>query len=184
MKTLLIVLAIVALLGMVVFILIREHKNVDEEISKPDSDAPEIYEEEDEDEAEVEVAVPEDTDEPEPEAEPEKELEPEPEVNIPEHCKPKEEPVDNLPNKYFFNIHKYTSKRGKQMFCVVCSAVINNENYRIIVKNSYYPYLGSYTLTLMNKIESMFEDKRMNVEEFIKLGSTNFDNLGEIVTSF
>lgn len=105
------------------------------------------------------------------------------EVHIPEHCKI-EKNDEVLPNKYFFNIHKYTSKRGKQMFCVVCSAVINNENYRIIVKNSYYPYLGSYTITLMNKIESMFEDKRMSVEEFIKLGSTNFDNLGEIVTSF
>ena len=105
------------------------------------------------------------------------------EVHIPEHCKI-EKNDEVLPNKYFFNIHKYTSKRGKQMFCVVCSAVINNENYRIIVKNSYYPYLGSYSFTLMNKIESMFEDKRMSVEEFIKLGSTNFDNLGEIVTSF
>lgn len=102
------------------------------------------------------------------------------EVHIPEHCKMYKYD-GHMPNKYFFNIHKYTSKRGKQMYCLVCSAIINDENHRIIVKNSYYPYLGSYTLTVMNKIESMFENKKMSVEEFKKLGSTNFDNLGEIV---
>lgn len=180
MKTLLIVLAIVALLGMVVFILIREHKNVDEEVSKPDSDAPEVHEE---DEAEVEVAVPEDTDEPEPEAEPEKELEPEPEVNIPEHCKPKEDPFDTLLNKYFFNIHRYTTNRNRSIFCVVCNAVIDGNNYKVIVANSFYPYIGSYTKTLRSYIVSKYTSI-MTVEEFLKTGSTKFERVGEIVESF
>ena len=105
------------------------------------------------------------------------------EVYVPEHCK-MEKYDGHMPNKYFFNIHKYTSSTGKKMYCVVCSAVINDENHRIIVKNSYYPYLGSYTITLMNRIESMFEDDKMSVEEFRKLGSVNFTNVGEIVSSF
>ena len=105
------------------------------------------------------------------------------EVHVPEHCK-MEKYDGHMPNKYFFNIHKYTSSTGKKMYCVVCSAVINDENHRIIVKNSYYPYLGSYTITLMNRIKSMFEDDKMSVEEFRKLGSVNFTNVGEIVNSF
>ena len=105
------------------------------------------------------------------------------EVHVPEHCK-MEKYDGHMPNKYFFNIHKYTSSTGKKMYCVVCSAVINDENHRIIVKNSYYPYLGSYTIILMNRIESMFEDDKMSVEEFKKLGSVNFTNVGEIVSSF
>ena len=173
MKTILIVLAIVALLGMVVFILIREHKNADEEISKPDSDVPEVPEEPEE----VEIAVPEDTDEPEPE------FEQEPEVNIPEHCKPKEEPVDNLPNKYFFNIHKYTTVRHRSIFCVVCNAVIKGNNYKVIVANSFYPYIGSYTKTLRSYIVSKYTSN-MTVEEFLKTGSTKFERVGEIVESF
>lgn len=177
MKTLLIVLAIVALLGMVVFILLREHKSVDEEISQPDSDAPEVSEE---DEAEVEVAVPEDTDEPE--AEPEAEPEQEPEVNIPEHCKPQENPVDTLPNKYFFNVHKYTTAKHRSMFCVVCNAVIKGNNYKVIVANSFYPYRGSYTKTLWATIIYKYSNT-MTVEEFLKTGSTKFDRVGEIVDS-
>ena len=102
------------------------------------------------------------------------------EVNIPEHCK-MEKYDEPEPNKYFFNIHKYTSSRGKEMYCVVCSAVINNDNYRIIVKNTYYPYIGSYTSTLTNKIKSIFEDDKMSVEKFLKLGSVNFNNVGGIV---
>ena len=105
------------------------------------------------------------------------------EVLVPEHCK-MEKYDGHMPNKYFFNIHKYTSSTGKKMYCVVCSAVINDENHKIIVKNSYYPYLGSYTITLMNRIESMFEDDKMSIEEFRKLGSVNFTNVGEIVNSF
>ena len=177
MKTLLIVLAIVALLGMVVFILTREHKNVDEQVSQPDFDAPEVSEE---DEAEVEIAVPADADEPEVEAEPEPEQEPE--VNIPEHCKPGEDPVDNLPNKYFFNIHKYTTVRHRSIFCVVCNAVIKGNNYKVIVANSYYPYIGSYTKNLRSYIVSKYTSN-MTVEEFLKTGSTKFDRVGEIVDS-
>lgn len=180
MKTFLIVLAILILLGIVIFLLIRKPEKVidDDSIVKPGNDY-------DIDKNSVENHQgdkPQDgclQESKEKETEEDKAIE----VNIPEHCRiPKCDEV--LPNKYFFNIHKYTSKKGKEMFCVVCSAIINNKNYRIIVKNSYYPYLGSYTLTLMNKIESMFEDKKMSVEEFLKLGSTNFDNLGEIVAGF
>ena len=159
MKTALIVLTILILLGIVIFLLIHKPEKVvdDNSIVIPDSGS---------------------VTEPGSDADIDEDIE----VHIPEHCK-----IDKcnevLPNKYFFNVHKYTSKKGKEMFCVVCSAVINNDNYRIIVKNSYYPYLGSYTLTLINKIESMFEDKRMSVEDFIKLGSTNFVGVGEIVES-
>lgn len=171
MKTLLIVLAILALLGMIVFILLHEHKDVDEKVPQPDSDAteePEVPEvpEEPEEEVETEVAVPEDTDEAE--------------VNIPEHCKPKEEPIDNLPNKYFFNVHKYTTARHRSMFCVVCNAVIKGNNYKVIVANSFYPYIKSYTKTLWATIVSKYTHT-MTVEEFLKTGSTKFDRVGEIV---
>ena len=175
MKTLLIVLAIVALLGMVVFILTREHKDVDEQVPQPDSGAPEVSEE---DEAEVEVAVPADADKPEVEAEDEPEKEPE--VNIPEHCKPQEDPVNTLPNKYFFNVHKYTTARHRSMFCVVCNAVIKGNNYKVIVANSFYPYIGSYTKNLWATIISKYTNT-MTVEEFLKTGSTKFDRVGEIV---
>ena len=178
MKTLLIVLAILVLLGMVVFILIHEHKKV-EEVSKPDSDAPENTDEPEE-EVEVEIAVPADNDEPETEAE--SELETESEVIIPEHCKPGEDPVDNLPNKYFFNIHKYISIRNRSMFCVVCSAVIKGNNYRVVVKNSYYPYLLSYTKKVIDGIVLKYKHD-MALEEFLKTGSTNFNRVGEIVES-
>ena len=69
------------------------------------------------------------------------------------------------------------------MFCVVCSAIINNKNYRIIVKNSYYPYIKSYTTAIADRIRLMFEDNKMSVEDFMKLGSTNFTGVGEIVES-
>lgn len=182
MKTLLIVFAIFALLGMVMFILIHEHKKANEELSKPDSDATEIIGEDESevDESEVDIAVPEDTDESEPE--PEEEYEPEPEVNIPEHCKPQEDPFDTLLNKYFFNIHKYTTAKNRTIYCVVCNAVINGKNYKIIVRNSFYPYIRSYTKNLCIAIASKYSDT-MSVEEFLKTGSTKFDRVGEIVYS-
>lgn len=161
MKTLLIVFAILALLGMIMFILIHEHKQTNEETSKPDSDA-----------AEAETVVPEETSKPE-------DIE-EPEVVIPEHCKPQEDPVDNLPNKYFFNIHKYTTARNRTIYCVVCNAVIKGHNYRIIIRNSFYPYIGSYTKTLCSKIVSKYSDT-MTAEEFLKTGSTKFDRVGKVV---
>lgn len=159
MKTFLIVLAILILLGIVIFLLIRKPEKVvdDNSIVIPNSGS---------------------VTEPGSDADIDENLE----VNIPEHCKiSKCDEV--LSNKYFFNIHKYTSKKDKEMFCVVCSAVINNENYRIIVKNSYYPYIKSYTTTMVDKIRLMFEDDKMSVEDFIKLGSTNFVGVGEIVES-
>ena len=134
MKTTLIVLAILILLGIVIFLLIRKPEKVDDNsivipnsdsVTKPGSDA---------------------------------DIDEDIEVHIPEHCK-----IDKcdevLPNKYFFNVHKYTSKKGKEMFCVVCSAVINNDNYRIIVKNSYYPYIKSYTIAIADRIRLMFENE-------------------------
>ena len=180
MKTLLIVLAILVLLGMVVFILIREHKDVDEEVSQPDSNVPENTDEPEE-EVEVEIAVPADNDEPETQAE--SQLETESEVIIPEHCKPGEDPVDNLPNKYFFIIHKYTTAKNRIIFCVVCNAVIKRNNYKVIVANSYYPYIESYTKNLRSYIVSKYTSN-MTVEEFLKTGSTKFDRVGEIVESF
>lgn len=201
MKTFLIVLVILILLGITIFLLIRKPEKVIDDnsiaipdsssVTKPgsDSDIDESFVEENrisdtqEKDARLSKGIDytektKDSNESDEDAE-EKDLE----VHIPEHCKI-DKCDEGLPNKYFFNIHKYTSKKGREMFCVICSAVINNENYRIIVKNSYYPYLGSYTLTLMNKIESMFEDNGMSVEEFIKLGSINFVGVGEIVANF
>lgn len=160
MKTFLIVVAILILLGIVIFLLIRKPEKVvdDNSIVVPNSGS---------------------VTEPGSDADIDEDLE----VHIPEHCK-----IDKcnevLPNKYFFNVHKYTSKKGREMFCVVCSAVINNENYRIIVKNSYYPYIKSYTVTIAEKIRLMFENDKMSVEDFIKLGSTNFVGVGDIVESF
>ena len=179
MKTFLIVLAILALLGIVIFLLIRKPERVidDDSIIKPGNDY-------DIDKGFVEnhqCDKPQDgclQESKEKESEEDKAIE----VNIPEHCRiPKCNEV--LPNKYIFNIHKYTSKKGREMFCVVCSAVINNENYRIIVKNSYYPYIKSYTTTIADKIRLMFENDKMSVEDFIKLGSTNFVGVGDIVES-
>lgn len=197
MKTFLIVLAILILLGIVIFLLIRKPEKVidDNSIVIPNSDSiAEPGSDSDIDESFIktksdiqdadnngEACLQEGVDYSE-EKESDENINEE-EVHIPEHCRiPKCD--EALPNKYFFNVHEYTSKKGRKMFCVVCSAVINNENYRIIVKNSYYPYLGSYTSTLMKKIESMFEDKRMSVEEFLKLGSVNFNNLGQFVITF
>lgn len=160
MKTALIVLTILILLGIVIFLLIHKPEKVvdDNSIVIPNSGSVT--------ESGSDADIDEDL-----------------EVHIPEHCK-----IDKcnevLPNKYFFNIHKYTSKKGREMFCVVCSAIINNENYRIIVKNSYYPYIKSYTITIADKIRLMFENDKMSIYEFMKLGSTNFVGVGDIVESF
>lgn len=188
MKTFLIVLAILILLGIVIFLLVRKPEKIidDDSIIKPGADYDidkKFVTETHKPDAPADACLQEGIDySKEKEKESDENINEE-EVHIPEHCRiPKCDEI--LPNKYFFNIHKYTSSRGKQMYCVVCSAIINNENHRIIVKNSYYPYLGSYTITLMNKIESMFEDDKMSVEEFRKLGSVNFINVGEIVINF
>lgn len=168
MKTFLIVLAILILLGIVIFLLIRKPEKVidDDSIVKPDCPEDACLQEG------IDYSKEKESDENINEEE----------VHIPEHCRiPKCDEI--LPNRYFFNIHKYTSKKGREMFCIVCSAVINYENYRIVVKNSYYPYIKSYTTTMVDKIRLMFEDDKMSVEEFMKLGSTNFVGVGEIVES-
>lgn len=199
MKITLIVLAILILLGIVIFLLIRKPEKVNDNsivvpnsdsVTEPGSDAdidesfakenhkPDVqendaclakgidYSEKMKDSDENNNAVEEE----------------DIEVHIPEHCK-LDKCDEVLPNKYFFNIHKYTSKKGREMFCVVCSAVINNDNYRIIVKNSYYPYIKSYTIAIADRIRLMFENNNMTVDEFMKLGSTNFIGVGEIVES-
>ena len=104
------------------------------------------------------------------------------EVHIPEHCRIPKEPDEIFPNKYFFNIHKYTTARNRIIYCVVCNAVINGKNYKVIVANSYYPYIGSYTKNLCAKIISKYTDT-MTVEEFLKTGSTKFDRVGVIIDS-
>lgn len=180
MKTFLIVLVILALLGITIFLLIRKPEKVvdDDSIVKPgnDYDIDKGFVENHQGDKPQDGCLQESK---EKEAEEDKAIE----VNIPEHCRiPKCDEV--LPNKYFFNVHEYKSKKGREMFCVVCSAIINNENHRIIVKNSYYPYITSYTTTIANKIRLMFKNDKMSVEDFIKLGSTNFIGVGEIVESF
>lgn len=185
MKTFLIVLAILILLGIVIFLLIRKPEKVidDDSIVKPGADYDidkKFAEERYKPDAPADACLQEGIDYSK-EKESDEDINEE-EIHIPEHCRiPKCDEV--LPNKYFFNVHKYTSKKGREMFCVVCSAIINNENYRIIVKNSYYPYIKSYTTTIADKIRLMFEDNKMSVEDFIKLGSTNFVGVGEIVES-
>ena len=156
MKTFLIVLAILILLGIVVFLLIRKPEKVvdDNSIVVPDSGS---------------------VTEPGSDADIDEDIE----VHIPEHCK-----IDKcnevLPNKYFFNVHKYTTAKNRIIYCVVCNAVIKGKNYKVIVANSYYPYIGSYTKNLCAKIVSKYTDT-MTVEEFLKTGSTKFDRVGVII---
>lgn len=104
------------------------------------------------------------------------------EVFIPEHCKVKQELTESV-NKYFFNVHEYISLSGKKMFCIVCSACIKGHNYRIVLKNSYYPYLTSYTEKVYEKYINMFKDEHMSYEEFKNYGSENFDRVGKIIDS-
>lgn len=179
MKTTLIVLAILVLLGIVIFLLIHKPEKVidDDSIVKPaDADIDKGFVENHQGDKPQDGCLQESK---EKETEEDKAIE----VNIPEHCRIPKEADEVLPNKYFFNVHKYTSKKGREMFCVVCSAIINNKNYRIIVKNSYYPYIKSYTTAIADRIRLMFEDNKMSIDEFMKLGSTNFTGVGEIVES-
>ena len=184
MKTFLIVLAILILLGIVIFLLIRKPEKVidDDSIINPGSDYDidkNFAEERHKPDTPADACLQEGTDYSKKSEEVEEE-----EVHIPEHCKIPKDTYEDLPNKYFFNVHEYVSKKGKQMFCVVCSAVIKCKNYKIVVKNSYYPYLGSYTFKLADKIKSMFKNDKMSIEEFMKLGSSNFNNVGKIVEDF
>lgn len=199
MKTTLIVFAILVLLGIVIFLLIRKPEKVidDDSIVKPadadidknviKTDKFDILDVDNNNNGEACLQQGLDCSK-ESEKVAEEEIDeikiPDDEVNIPEHCRIPKQDEEILPNKYFFNVHKYTSKKGREMFCVVCSAIINNKNYRIIVKNSYYPYIKSYTTTVADKIRLIFENDKMSVEEFMKLGSTNFVGVGEIVESF
>ena len=185
MKTALIVLAILALLGIVIFLLICKPEKVidDDSVIKPsDADidkhqfSEETHKSGDSEDACLQEGI-DYTKEPEKVVE-----ETEEEVHIPEHCKHQEDPFENMLNKYFFNIHRYTTAKNRPIFCVVCNAVINGKNYKIIVSNSFYPYIGSYTKNLCAKIVSKYTDV-MTVEEFLKTGSTKFDRVGEIVDS-
>lgn len=185
MKTTLIVFAILILLGIVIFLLIRKPEKVidDDAIVKPaDADidkhqfSEETHKSGDSEDACLQQGI-DYTKEPEKVVE-----ETEEEVYIPEHCRIPKEPDEVLPNKYFFNIHKYTTAKNRIIYCVVCNAVINGKNYKVIVVNSYYPYIGSYTKNLCAKIVSKYTDT-MTVEEFLKTGSTKFDRVGVIIDS-
>lgn len=94
-----------------------------------------------------------------------------------------EHPAEKEPcahNCYFFNIHSYRSSKGKNMYCVVCKASIDGQWYSIKVNNSYYPNEDSYT----NKVAEMIINKfvpDMTLEDFLKKGSENMDNVGEAV---
>lgn len=186
MKTTLIVFAILILLGIVIFLLIRKPEKVidDDSIIKPsDADIDKNFIETDKSDVQEidnneEVCLQEGIDY---NKEPEKVVEEtEEEVHIPEHCRIPKEAEEVLPNKYFFNVHKYTTAKNRTIYCVVCNAVINGKNYKVIVANSYYPYIGSYTKNLCAKIVSKYTDT-MTVEEFLKTGSTKFDRVGKII---
>ena len=177
MKTFLIVLVILLLFGVTIFLLMRKPERVidDDLFVKPgaDYDIDKIYcesdkvedEEKEVDKEEInEVKVPDD------------------EVNIPEHCRIPSDPLDNLSNKYFFNIHEYTSSKGNKIYCVICSAVIKSLNYRIIVPGSFYPYSSSYTDKVKTKIKSMFTDC-MTSEEFLKLDCGKHTSIGHLIKS-
>lgn len=186
MKTTLIVFAILILLGIVIFLLIRKPKKVidDDAIIKPaDADIDKNFIKSDVQNVDnnEQACLQEGIDYTK---EPEKVVEEteEEEVHIPEHCRIPKEPDEVLPNKYFFNIHRYTTARNRPIYCVVCSAVIQGHNYRVIVRNSFYPYIGSYTKNLCAKIVSKYTDT-MTVEEFLKTGSTKFDRVGVIIDS-
>lgn len=177
MKTFLTILVILLLLGVTIFLLIRKPGRVidDDLFVKPgadydidkekETDKEEITKEEEVNEEEInEVKVPDD------------------EVSIPEHCRIPTDPLDNLPNKYFFNIHEYTSSKGNKIYCVICSAVIKTLNYRIIVPGSFYPYSSSYTDKVKTKIKSMFTDC-MTSEEFLKLDCGKHTSIGHLIKS-
>lgn len=202
MKTFLTILIIFALLVFAIFVLLRRSKN-DNELNDNDADydhCPDsnsnpsngeeidntLVEEEPvqepiEEPVEEEPAVPEDYEDAGPAIESEEPvvLEGEEEINF-QGCKDKEEKDIDIPNKYFFNVHEYTTAKHRSMFCVVCNAVIKGKNYKVIVANSFYPYIGSYTKTLWGTIISKYPHT-MSVEEFLKTGSTKFDRVGKLV---
>ena len=177
MKTFLIVLVILLLFGVTIFLLMRKLERVidddlfvkpgdDYDIDKINCESDKVKDEEKEvDKEEInEVKVPDN------------------EVSIPEHCRIPSDPLDNLPNKYFFNIHEYTSSKGNKIYCVICSAVIKSLNYRIIVPGSFYPYSSSYTDKVKTKIKSMFTDC-MTSEEFLRLDCGKHTSIGHLIKS-
>jgi len=186
MKTFLIVLVILLLLGVTIFLLMRKPEKVvdDDLFVKPGADydidkngcenheSDKVENEEKEIDEEVdEIKIPDD------------EIKThDGEVNIPEHCRIPKDPLDNLPNKYFFNIHEYTSLKGNKIYCIVCSAVIKSLNYRIIVPGSFYPYTSSYTEKVKTKIKSMFNDC-MTSEEFLGLDCGKHTSIGHLIKS-
>lgn len=97
-------------------------------------------------------------------------------VIITEYCKMKPDPLDNLPNKYFLNIHDNISSKRNRIYCVVGSAVIKSRNYRIFVPVRFYPYSSCYTNKVKDKINSIFNDTMRN-EEFLKLGCGKFNSI-------
>lgn len=178
MKTFLIVLAVLILLGIVIFLLIHKPEKVidDDSIVKPaDTDIDKGFVENHQDDKPQDGCLQESK---EKETEEDKAIE----VNIPEHCRIPKDPLDNLPNKYFFNIHEYTSSKGNKIYCIVCSAVIKSLNYRIIVPGSFYPYTSSYTEKVKTKIKSMFNDC-MTSEEFLGLDCGKHTSIGHLVKS-
>lgn len=91
-----------------------------------------------------------------------------------------EHPAEQEPcahNCYFFNIHSYKSSKGKGMYCVVCKASIGGQWYSIKVNNSYYPNIDSYTRKVAEMIINKFVPD-MSLEDFLKKGSENMDNVG------
>ena len=204
MKTFLTILIIFALLVFTIFVLLRRSKN-DNELDDNDADydhcpgsdnnpcgieEPDITP--DEEEVVEEPAVPE---EPEEQAEPitDSEFDDGKVVEEPEAvetgeeeisfkgCKDKEEKNIDMMNKYFFYIHKYSTARNRLMFCIVCSALINGKNYKIIVNRSFYPYVTSYTQNVLDKLVEKYTPY-MTVEEFLKTGSTKFDRVGNSIS--
>ena len=94
-----------------------------------------------------------------------------------------EHPAEKEPcahNCYFFNIHSYRSTKGKDMYCVVCKASIGGHWYSIKVNNSYYPNIDSYTRKVVEMIINKFVPD-MSLEDFLKKGSENMDNVGGVI---
>ena len=203
MKTFLTILIIFALFVFAIFVLLRRSKN-DNELDDndaeydhcPGSDNKPCGIEEDNipDEEEV-VEEPAVAEEPEEQAEPitDNELDDGKVVEEPEAvetgeeeisfrgCKDKEEKDINIPNKYFFHIHKYTTARNRLMYCIVANAVIKGKHYEIIVNRSFYPYRTSYTPKVLNELLKKYTPN-MTVEEFFKTGSSKLDRLGDSIS--
>lgn len=203
MKTFLTILIIFALLVFAIFVLLRRSKN-DNELGDNDADydhcpgsnnnpcgVEEVDDTPVEEEVVEEPAVPE---EPAEHAEPitDSELDDGKVVEEPgvleggeeisfQGCKDKEEKDIDIPNKYFFYIHKYTTARNRLMFCVVCNAVIKGKNYKIILNRSFYPYETSYTQNVLDKLVEKYTPD-MTVEEFLKTGSTKFNRVGDSIS--